>query len=82
MNSRDAAFDENLKEILETTAAEAGAVPESLILLANAQSSGAHELEEPMDQTANNRNKKRKRADNDMWVIFFTALNSALTKFP
>lgn len=58
MNSRDAAFDENLKEILETTAAEAGAVPEPT------SANGHQDQGEAMDIGPANR-RKRRRSDED-----------------
>ncbi|KAJ7579156.1 hypothetical protein C8J56DRAFT_964954 [Mycena floridula] len=57
MNSRDAAFDENLKEILETTAIEAGTVPEPSL-------NGHNDLEEESEMGPANR-KKRRRTDDD-----------------
>ncbi|CAK5265740.1 unnamed protein product [Mycena citricolor] len=61
MNSRDAAFDENLKEILETTAAEAGTIPESASV-GSAMVQG--DAEEDMENGVSNR-KKRKRIEDD-----------------
>ncbi|KAJ6625600.1 hypothetical protein B0H10DRAFT_2002154 [Mycena sp. CBHHK59/15] len=61
MNSRDAAFDENLKEILETTAAEAGATHDPAILL---NGNGHAEVDEDVDAGPGNR-KKRKRLEDD-----------------
>ncbi|KAG7098596.1 hypothetical protein E1B28_000521 [Marasmius oreades] len=66
MNSRDAAFDENLKEILESSAAEAGTGLETASLVSN----NGNALTSPPDaedsvETAPNNRKKRKRADND-----------------
>ncbi|KAJ7770201.1 hypothetical protein DFH07DRAFT_806067 [Mycena maculata] len=64
MNSRDAAFDENLKEILETTAAEAGATHEpgsSPILNGN----GHPELDEDGEPGPTLNRKKRKRIEED-----------------
>lgn len=46
MNSRDAAFDENLKEVLEATAAEAGTAPDSTPTM---DTSLPLEQEEPAD---------------------------------
>ncbi|KAJ3775060.1 hypothetical protein EV361DRAFT_814641 [Lentinula raphanica] len=59
-NTMNSAFDENLKQILETTAIEAGADPASIH--ANDQPATT-EFEEPPE--TNNRNKKRKRAENE-----------------
>lgn len=64
MNSRDAAFDQNLKEILETTAAEAGAVPEASTVNENL------DPEEEIDVAAGGR-KKRRRSDDDACVFHF-----------
>ncbi|KAJ7462354.1 hypothetical protein B0H11DRAFT_1871634 [Mycena galericulata] len=61
MNSRDAAFDENLKEILETTAAEAGATHEPSATL---NGNGHPELDEDGEPGPTNR-KKRKRTEDD-----------------
>jgi hypothetical protein len=60
MNSRDAAFDENLKEILETTAAEAGAHDPAAVVNGN----GHAELDEEPEPGPGNR-KKRKRTEDD-----------------
>ncbi|KAF9268911.1 hypothetical protein L218DRAFT_954337 [Marasmius fiardii PR-910] len=66
MNSRDAAFDENLKEILESSAAEAGAAPDSTSVASNSGNAlpSLPDAEESVEMAQNNR-KKRKRADND-----------------
>ncbi|KAF7361852.1 putative histone deacetylase complex subunit cti6 [Mycena venus] len=61
MNSRDAAFDENLKEILETTAAEAGATHDSA---APTNGNGHPDVDEDGEPTPPNR-KKRKRTEDD-----------------
>ncbi|KAK0461063.1 uncharacterized protein EV420DRAFT_1267381 [Desarmillaria tabescens] len=58
MNSRDAAFDENLKEILETTAAEADAVYDTKSIHSN-----TNEDEEVDVGTTNRRKRKRKEDD-------------------
>ncbi|KAJ7647288.1 hypothetical protein FB45DRAFT_892967 [Roridomyces roridus] len=58
MNSRDAAFDENLKEILETTAAEAGAVPDNGL-----NGNGHVELEEDGEAGPTNRRKRKRTED-------------------
>jgi hypothetical protein len=56
MNSRDAAFDESLKEIIEATAAEAAAA----------------EYTTPPTEAAQpeviDKNKKRKRSEDETWV--------------
>ena len=56
MNSRDAAFDESLKEIIEATAAEAAAVHDSFIVSPNET--------EPVEVVSGGK-KKRKRTDDD-----------------
>ncbi|KAJ7497340.1 hypothetical protein FB451DRAFT_227255 [Mycena latifolia] len=61
MNSRDAAFDENLKEILETTAAEAGATHDPAPAL---NGNGHPELDDEGEPAPANR-KKRKRTEDD-----------------
>ncbi|KAJ7251473.1 hypothetical protein B0H12DRAFT_1296210 [Mycena haematopus] len=61
MNSRDAAFDENLKEILETTAAEAGATHDPA---APTNGNGHPEVDEDGEPAPPNR-KKRKRTEDD-----------------
>lgn len=57
MNSRDAAFDENLKEILETTAAEAGTVADTASL-------NGH-LDQDEEVEVGGGRKKRRRSDDD-----------------
>ena len=54
MNSRDAAFDESLKEIIEATAAEAAAVHDAFLTSPNET--------EPVEAGGK---KKRKRTDDD-----------------
>ncbi|KAI6157811.1 hypothetical protein BKA82DRAFT_1006977 [Pisolithus tinctorius] len=61
MNSRDAAFDESLKEIMEATAAEAAAATESQSTSANVVVNGPAETH---DDDCNSR-RKRKRAEDD-----------------
>ncbi|KAJ7703149.1 hypothetical protein B0H17DRAFT_1166951, partial [Mycena rosella] len=61
MNSRDAAFDENIKEILETTAAEAGATHDPA---APVNGNGHAEVDEDGETAPGNR-KKRKRTEDD-----------------
>ncbi|KAJ6593946.1 hypothetical protein B0H19DRAFT_1205351 [Mycena capillaripes] len=61
MNSRDAAFDENLKEILETTAAEAGATHDPA---APPTTNGHPDVDDDGEPTPPNR-KKRKRIEDD-----------------
>jgi hypothetical protein len=55
-NSRDAAFDESLKEIIEATAAEAAAVQDSFLTSPNET--------EPVEVVSGGK-KKRKRTDDD-----------------
>jgi hypothetical protein len=54
MNSRDAAFDESLKEIIEATAAEAAAVQDT-----------TEEASAPQPDTIDNGRKKRKRTEEE-----------------
>ena len=54
MNSRDAAFDESLKEIIEATAAEAAAAESANVVEAT-----------PTQTEAIDKTKKRKRSDDD-----------------
>lgn len=63
MNSRDAAFDESLKEIIEATAAEAAAATEPHPAQTNGSINGQAESHE--DQDSNSR-KKRKRTEDDV----------------
>lgn len=56
MNSRDAAFDESLKEIIEATAAEAAAVHDAFITSPN---------EAESVEVVSGGKKKRKRMDGD-----------------
>ncbi|KAG1767004.1 hypothetical protein EDD22DRAFT_799677 [Suillus occidentalis] len=63
MNSRDAAFDESLKEIIEATAAEAAAATEPHPAQTNGSANGQAESHE--DQDLNSR-KKRKRTEDDV----------------
>ena len=56
MNSRDAAFDESLKEIIEATAAEAAAVQDAFLISPNEA--------EPVEVVSGGK-KKRKRTDDD-----------------
>ncbi|KAJ7783225.1 hypothetical protein B0H16DRAFT_484910 [Mycena metata] len=62
MNSRDAAFDENIKEILETTAIEAGTIHDPAAPSLNGN--GHAELDDDGEPVPPNR-KKRKRTDDD-----------------
>ncbi|KAL0569803.1 Histone deacetylase complex subunit [Marasmius crinis-equi] len=65
MNSRDAAFDENLKEILESTAAEAEAVPDAKSVTPSGNPPTSLPDAEESVETAPANRKKRKRVDND-----------------
>jgi hypothetical protein len=56
MNSRDAAFDESLKEIIEATAAEAAAVQDAFLTSPNET--------EPAEVVSGGK-KKRKRMEDD-----------------
>ncbi|KAF8829194.1 hypothetical protein HHX47_DHR3001093 [Lentinula edodes] len=60
-NTMNSAFDENLKQILETTAIEAGADPATIHVNDQPTALESEELPE-----TNNRNKKRKRTENEM----------------
>lgn len=63
MNSRDAAFDESLKEIIEATAAEAAAAQENAAREQPPINGPQPEAEEP--EVGSNSRKKRKRAEDD-----------------
>ncbi|OJA11701.1 hypothetical protein AZE42_02091 [Rhizopogon vesiculosus] len=63
MNSRDAAFDESLKEIIEATAAEAAATTDPRPAQPNGSVNGQAENHEDPDS---NSRKKRKRAEDDV----------------
>lgn len=65
MNSRDAAFDESLKEIIEATAAEAAAAHDGMSVTSNGN--GHLEPEEDTEPGPSNR-KKRKRIEDDALV--------------
>ncbi|KAF5386226.1 hypothetical protein D9615_002235 [Tricholomella constricta] len=64
MNSRDAAFDESLKEIIEATAAEAAAAHDNVSVTSGGLRDGQQILDEEMDQGPGSR-KKRKRIEDD-----------------
>lgn len=64
MNSRDAAFDESLKELIEATAAEAAAATDPPKPGVNGCTSGQSEVP---DDDSNSR-KKRKRGEDDVCV--------------
>jgi len=64
MNSRDANFDESLKEIIEATAAEAAAAQENLTQ--HQQPLAALKPDpEPESEVGSHNRKKRKRTDDD-----------------
>jgi hypothetical protein len=60
MNSRDAAFDESLKEIMETSAAEAAAAQDARSVVSNANGST-----DCKDDVVIHTRKKRKRREDD-----------------
>jgi hypothetical protein len=66
MNSRDAAFDESLKEIIEATAAEAAAQHDNVGVTSNGNHdlNGSLALEEETEHASGSR-KKRKRSEDD-----------------
>ncbi|GLB37456.1 putative PHD-finger [Lyophyllum shimeji] len=64
MNSRDAAFDESLKEIIEATAAEAAAANDNASVISAGNREGQQPIDEEMDHGPNSR-KKRKRTEDD-----------------
>ncbi|KAF8070486.1 hypothetical protein FPV67DRAFT_1487563 [Lyophyllum atratum] len=64
MNSRDAAFDESLKEIIEATAAEAAAAHDNASVTSGGNRDGQQAMDEEMDHGPNSR-KKRKRTEDD-----------------
>ncbi|TFK44738.1 hypothetical protein BDQ12DRAFT_695150 [Crucibulum laeve] len=64
MNSRDAAFDESLKEIIEATAAEAAAVNDTVLTAPSNNANTPADLDPDVDSGSNNR-KKRKRTEDD-----------------
>jgi len=68
MNSRDAAFDESLKEIIEATAAEAAAAEHT----SPTEATQAEVID---------KNKKRKRSEDETWV-FITPLYLAFSDPP
>lgn len=67
MNSRDAAFDESLKEIIEATAAEAAAHGTVISTVPSVDVSSTQEIEEETEaqQIAK---KKRKRSEDDVYA--------------
>lgn len=64
MNSRDAAFAEDLNEVIKATAAEAATVPDPLKSATNGCTSGPNEI--PDDESSSR--KKRKRAEDEECV--------------
>lgn len=66
MNSRDAAFDESLKEIIEATAAEAAAQHDNVSVTStgNHDLNGSLALDEDGERASGSR-KKRKRSEDD-----------------
>jgi len=69
MNSRDAAFDEKIKEIIEATAAEAAAAHDSKSVTSNRNTNGYIEPEDILEPGPSSR-KKRKRIEDDALVDF------------
>lgn len=65
MNSRDAAFDESLKEIIEATAAEAAAAHDTVSVTSTGNRDGAQTMDEDIDPGPSSR-KKRKRTEDDV----------------
>ena len=65
MNSRDAAFDESLKEIIEATAAEAAAQHDNISVTStgNHDLNGSMALDEEVERPSGR--KKRKRSEDD-----------------
>ena len=63
MNSRDAAFDESLKELIEATAAEAAAAQDTRSVTSNGNANG---VSEPQEESVPSNRKKRKRLDEDV----------------
>lgn len=75
MNSRDAAFDESLKEIIEATAAEAAAAHDTMSVTSNGHINGMVE-EDDIDQVLSGR-RKRKRTEDDALVCFIIGFSNA-----
>jgi hypothetical protein len=61
MNSRDAAFDESLKEIIEATAAEAAAAQDSRSVVSDGNPN--EQLDQKEEPGPNNRKKRKRRED-------------------
>jgi len=69
MNSRDAAFDESLKEIIEATKAEAAA-NDAVSVTSTGNRDGRQAVDDEVESGPSNR-KKRKRAEDDRYVMSF-----------
>ena len=69
MNSRDAAFDESLKEIIEATAAEAAAY-DAVSVTSTGNRDGRQGVDDEVESGPSNR-KKRKRSEDDRYVLSF-----------
>ena len=69
MNSRDAAFDESLKEIIEATAAEAAAC-DTVSVTSTGNRDGRQGVDDEVESGPSNR-RKRKRAEDDGYVLSF-----------
>jgi len=67
MNSRDAAFDESLKEIIEATAAEAAAHGTVISAVPSVDVSPTQEMEEETEDQQIAK-KKRKRSEDDVYA--------------
>jgi hypothetical protein len=76
MNSRDAAFDESLKEIIEATAAEAAAATDPPTAQPNGSVNGQAENQEDPDSSSR---KKRKRTEDDVLVFLSCSYTSVLS---
>ena len=70
MNSRDANFDESIKEIMEASAAEAAAF-DSKSVTSNGHVNGTAPPEG--EEVVPNNRKKRKRSDDDSCVSIFSS---------
>lgn len=70
MNSRDAAFDESLKEIIEATAAEAAAHGTIISAVPSVDVSPTQEMEQETEAQEIAK-KKRKRTEDDLYASIF-----------
>ena len=70
MNSRDAAFDESLKEIIEATAAEAAAAHDAISVTSTSNRDAPPVLDDEGNAGLSSR-KKRKRTEDDVYVSIF-----------